>query len=129
MSFSFHLIIMIIIISSPFLFSRDPLLYRQIASCGLDSVSVVFHNGGLEEVSYQFDIESGSVSSITSVVDVACYKGEEYMVAVATSNHMVLSYSYCSGNINDDPFAEVREGGRAPHKFTIFLKITKFYKF
>ena len=115
MPFSFHLIIMIIIISSPFLFSRDPLLYRQIASCGLDSVSVVFHNGGLEEDSYQFDIESGSVSNVTSVVDVACYKkGEEYMVAVATSDRTVLSYSYCSGNINDDPFAEVREEGRAP---------------
>ena len=117
MPFSSHLVIIIIIISLPSLLSSLHVFpfFRQIASCGLDSVSVVFHNGGLEEDSYQFDIESGSVSNVTSVVDVACYKkGEEYMVAVATSDHMVLSYSYCSGNINDDPFAEVRKGGRAP---------------
>lgn len=64
---------------------------------------MVFHKEGLEEDTYQFDIDS-----ITSILDVACYKqDEEYMVAIATDDHAVLSYSYCSGNVNDDPFAEV----------------------
>ena len=78
-------------------------LTRQIVSCGRDSTSIVFHNGGLEEDTYQFDIER-----ISSVSDIVCYKsGDCYMVAVATNDHNVLSYSYCSGNINNDLFAEV----------------------
>ena len=77
----------------------------------MDSVSVVFHNGGLEEDNYQFDVESivGVAGDVNSILDIACYnQGEEYLVAVATNDHTVLSYSYCSGNVNDDIFAEVR---------------------
>ena len=49
---------------------------------------------------YQFDIER-----ISSVSDIVCYKSSDcYMVAVATNDHNVLSYSYCSGNINNDLF-------------------------
>jgi chromosome transmission fidelity protein 4 len=75
---------------------------NQIVSCGRDSTSIVFHNGDLEGDTYQFDVEGAS-----SVCDIACYRQDgAYMIAVATDDHNVLSYSYCSGNTNNDLFAE-----------------------
>lgn len=77
--------------------------FSQIASCGHHSNSIVFHKGGIEEESYQFEVDG-----IINIYDIACYKLEErHLVAIATDDHTVLSYSYCSGNVNDDPFAEV----------------------